>query len=206
MSIINRIKSNPRLKSWVLWLMIPRNQARPRWWVQRFVNPMKHYRGKNTTICRSVRMNVLPFRHFALGSDSTIEDFATINNGVGDVVIGERTRIGLSCVVIGPATIGNDVMLAQNIVLSGLNHGYEDIKQPISTQPCTTATIVVEDEVWIGANAVVTAGVTIGKHSIVAAGSVVTKNVPPYTIVGGNPARPLKQYNPTTQQWERIMA
>ena len=134
----------------------------------------------------------MPFNNFEIGRDSTIEDFSTVNNGVGDVIIGERTRIGLGNTLIGPVKIGNDIMLAQNIVLSGLNHGYVDISMPISDQPVETKPIVIEDEVWIGANAVVTAGVTVGKHAIVAAGSVVVKDVPPYTIVGGNPAKPLK--------------
>jgi len=58
--------------------------------------------------------------------------------------------------------------------------------------------------VWIGANAVVVAGITIGTHSIVAAGSVVTKDVPDFTIVGGNPAKILKQYNGDTKEWERV--
>lgn len=184
---------------------MPRNQARPRWWVQWFWNPLKHQYGSGSTICRSVRLDVLPFRQFVIGTNSTIEDFATVNNGVGDVFIGNRTRIGLGCVLIGPVTVGNDVMLAQNIVVSGLNHGYEDITQPISTQPCSTQAIVIENEVWIGANAVITSGVTIGKHSVVAAGSVVTKNVPPYSVVAGNPARLLKQYNTQTGQWEKVL-
>ena len=81
---------------------------------------------------------------------------------------------------------------------------YTDINTPISDQQVETKPIVIEDEVWIGANAVVTAGVTVGKHSIVAAGCVVVKEVPPYTIVGGNPAKPLKHYNFDTKAWERI--
>ena len=198
------IQTHPALKRWALWLLIPANQARPRLWVRWLLNPLKHHKGKRATICRSVRMDVMPFRPFSLGNNSTIEDFATINNGMGAVKIGERTRIGIGCVVIGPVEVGNDVMLAQHIVLSGLNHGYEDVQTPISQQPCTVSPIVVEDEVWIGANAVVTAGVRIGRHSVVAAGSVVTKDVPPYTIVGGNPARVLKQYNAETQQWEKV--
>ena len=149
-------------------------------------------------------MDVMPFNNFVLGKDSTIEDFATVNNGVGDVIIGERTRIGISNVLIGPVTIGNDVMFAQNVVLSGLNHGYEDVSLPPSLQKVETKPIVVEDEVWIGANAVVTAGVTIGKHAIVAAGCVVVKDVPAYSIVGGNPGRLLKQYNHETKTWERV--
>ena len=206
MSIVTTVKSNPNLKAFVLALLMPKNQARPRLWVRWFLNPFFHKKGRNATICSRTRMDVMPFNEFALGDDSTIEDFATVNNGVGKVVIGDRTRIGLSCVVIGPVTIGNDVMLAQNIVLSGLNHPYEDVSQPISTQKVTTKEIRVKDEVWIGANAVITAGVTIGKHSVVAAGSVVTKDVPDYSIVVGNPARIIKQYNFETKTWEKVSA
>jgi acetyltransferase-like isoleucine patch superfamily enzyme len=149
-------------------------------------------------------MDVMPFNNFVLGNDSTIEDFSTVNNGVGDVLIGDRTRIGMSNVLIGPVTIGNDVMLAQNIVMSGLNHGYEDIDIVPHNQPVTKETIRVEDEVWIGANAVVVAGVVIGKHSVIAAGSIVTKSVPPFSVVAGNPARVIKLYNNNTKAWERV--
>ncbi len=203
MGLLDKIKSNDRLKKLVLWLLIPKNQARPRLWVQIFVNPFKHKRGRGSTIRHSVRMDVMPFNNFVLGKNSTIEDFSTINNGVGDVIIGERTRIGLSNTIIGPVKIGNDIMFAQNIVASGLNHGYEDINMPIADQPVTTKLITIEDEVWIGANAVITAGVTIGKHSVVAAGSVVVKDVPPYSIVGGNPGKILKSYNHDSKKWER---
>ena len=204
MSIIEKIKANPKLKQLVLNAMMPKNQSRPRLWVKWFLNPFKHKKGKNSRICRHTRMDVMPFNNFVLGADSTIEDFCTVNNGVGDVLIGDRTRIGMSNVLIGPITIGNDVMLAQNIVLSGLNHGYEDITLPPHNQPVTKKKIILEDEVWIGANSVVLAGVTIGKHAVVAAGSVVTKSVPPYSVVVGNPAKVFKQYNPKTRVWERF--
>lgn len=185
-------------------MLIPTNQARPRLWVQWFVNPFYHKKGKGARICRYVRMDVLPFNHFEIGEYSTIEDFSVVNNGVGPVSIGSNTRIGLGNVLIGPVKVGSQVILAQNVVLSGLNHGYEDINTPIRLQKVTTAQITVEDEVWIGANAVLTAGITIGRHSVVAGGSVVTKDVPPYSVVGGNPARILKQYNPQSRQWERV--
>ncbi len=204
MSIIEKIKANPRLKQMVLNAMMPRNQARPRLWVKLFLNPFKHKKGKNARICSHSRIDVMPFNNFVLGDNSTIEDFCTINNGVGDVLIGERSRIGMGNVIIGPVTIGNDVILAQNIVLSGLNHGYEDIHIPPHKQPVAKKKITLEDEVWIGANVVVVAGVTIGKHAIVAAGSVVTKNIPSYSVVVGNPAKIIKQYNFHTEKWERV--
>ncbi len=148
-------------------------------------------------------MDVLPFNAFNIGKHSTIEDFSTINNGLGDVIIGNNCRIGLSNVIIGPVIIGNDVILAQNIVVSGMNHGYEDISIPIREQKCSVVPIIINDECWIGANAVIVAGVTIGKHSVVAAGSVVTHSVPPYCIVAGNPAKIIKKYNPASVFWEK---
>src|SRR5438874_301540 len=99
------IKTNPKLKAFALWMLMPENQARPRLWVKLFLNPFKHKRGKKALIRRWTRIDVMPFNDFVLGDDSTIEDFATVNNGVGDVIIGDRTRIGISCVVIGPVTI-----------------------------------------------------------------------------------------------------
>jgi len=145
----------------------------------------------------------MPFRDFKVGNDTVIEDFTTINNGVGDVIIGDRTRIGIGSTVIGPVIVGNDVRLAQNVVLSGLNHNYEEIDKPLSKQGVTTAPIHIGDESWIGANAVVVAGTRIGKHCIVAGGSVVTKDTPDYTVVAGNPARIIKQYNSKTESWEK---
>lgn len=198
------IKKNERLKKFVHYLLIPKNQARPRLWVKWFVNPFKHKKGKGSTVCRRTRMDVLPFNEFHLGAYSTIEDFATVNNGVGDVFIGSHTRVGIGNVVIGPVTIGDHVIFAQNIVMSGLNHVYEDVNTPIHLQPVTTERITVEDNCWIGANAVITAGVTIGKHSVIAAGCVVTKDVPPYSIAVGNPARVIKQYNQESGKWEKV--
>lgn len=203
-SIDNFIQKNPKLKKLVHRALIPKGQARPRHWVKWFVNPLIHKRGKGTKIRRKTRMDVLPFNVFEIGDNCSIEDYTTINNGVGAVIIGNGVRIGISNVIIGPVNIGNYVITAQNIVISGLNHGYEDISLPISGQPTTTSAINIEAECWIGANAVVTAGVTIGKHSIIAAGAVVTKNIPPYSVAVGNPARVIKQYNHETKIWEKV--
>lgn len=204
MSLVQTIKSNPTLKKLAHWSILIPGQARPRLWIKWFVNPFFHKRGKKSVIRRRTRLDVAPWNKFELGEESTIEDFTAVNNGVGDVIIGDRTRIGLGNTVIGPAKIGNDVRLAQNVVLSGLNHNYEGIDSPIHAQGVSTMPIVIEDESWLGANVVVVPGVTIGKHSIVAAGSVVTKSMPPYSVIVGNPARVLKQYNFTTQKWERV--
>ena len=204
MILAQKIKSNERLKKMALWSILIPNQSRPRKWIQWFVNPFVHKKGMNSCIRRRTRLDVVPWNKFNLGQNSTIEDFTAINNSVGDVIVGDRTRIGLSNTLIGPVHVGDDVRLAQNVVLSGLNHNYKEIDSPIHKQGVSTKPIVVEDESWIGANVVIVPGVTIGKHSIVAAGSVVTKNVPPYSVVAGNPARLLKQFDFNTKQWKKI--
>jgi len=67
-----------------------------------------------------------------------------------------------------------------------------------------TKQISIADDVWIGANCVVTAGVTIGKHAVIGAGSVVTKDIPPFSVAVGNPARVIKKYNSETNSWEKV--
>ncbi len=199
----DRIKSSPGLKSLAQFLLTPSNEYRPRWWVRNLWNPFRHKKGKGAVIRPRTRMDVFPFNRFEIGAHSLIEDFSTVNNAVGDVLIGDHTLIGLSNVIIGPVELGNHILLAQNVVLSGLNHIFEDVTRPIVQQKFTTKLIKVEDGAWIGANAVVVPGVTIGKNAVVAAGSVVTKDVPPYSVVGGNPAKIIKQHNPETGAWER---
>lgn len=204
MDFVSKIKSNPKLKKFVYQLIV--GNARPRWWLRTFVSPFIHHKGKAATIRRSARLDVFPFQKFSIGDSSTIEDFTTINNGVGDVIIGNDCRIGIGTVLIGPVTIGNQVILAQNIAISGLNHTYTDINLPIRQQKVTTAIINIEDEVWIGANAVITAGITIGKHSVIAGGAVVTKSIPPYSVAVGNPAKIVKQYDFDKKEWVKVVA
>ncbi|RZK12043.1 MAG: acyltransferase [Flavobacterium sp.] len=204
MSVISKIKANPRLKSLALAMLIPSNDNRPRLWVRWFLNPFKHKRGKSSIIRFNTRLDVFPFNQFELGNSSIIESFATINNGVGDVIIGNNTIVGMSNVIIGPVNIGNNVMLAQNIVVSGLNHGYQDVNVSPAFQKVSCKAITISDDVWIGANSVITAGVRLGKHSIIGAGSVVTKDIPEFSIAVGNPAKVIKKYNKDSSAWEKV--
>ena len=90
-------------------------------------------------------------------------------------------------------TIGNHVNLAQGITVTALNHNFSDSDTKIDEQGITTNAVTIENDVWIGANAVVLPGVTIGNHSVVAAGAVVTKDVPSHSLVAGIPAKVIKQ-------------
>ncbi|MBR1548206.1 MAG: acyltransferase [Prevotella sp.] len=165
--------------------------ARPRWYV-RLLAPLYQHRGRGSKIYRSVRLDCPPYRRLWLGKRSVIESFCCINNAVGDVVIGDHTRVGIHCTVIGPVCIGSHVNLAQGITVTALNHNFADPDLRIDQQGVSTRPVVIGDDVWIGANAVILPGVTIGRHCVVAAGAVVTKDVPDNTLVGGVPARIIK--------------
>jgi acetyltransferase-like isoleucine patch superfamily enzyme len=204
MTIKERIKSNPRVKRIILWLITSEQNPRPRFWVRIILNRFFHHKGKGTIIRHRTRMDVFPWNRFNIGNNTTIEDFAVINNGVGDVIIGNNVRVGIGTTLIGPVSLGDKVMIGQNVAISGLNHVYTDITVSIKEQPISVKKITIADETWIGANATIVAGITIGKHSVIAAGSVVTKNIPDYSVVAGNPARIIKQYDSATGTWNRI--
>ena len=195
-AIREMMKSNGGIKRMVDLLIMNQRLTRPRWYV-RLLAPLYQHRALSAKIYGSVRMDTPPYRRFSIGKRSVVESFSCINNAVGDVVIGDYTRIGLHCTVIGPVTIGNHVNLAQGITVSALNHNFEDTRLRIDEQGVNTSEIIIDDDVWIGANAVITAGVHIGRHSVVAAGAVVTKDVPEYSVVGGVPAKVIRTIRQT---------
>ncbi len=204
MVIVTKIKSNPKLKSFVLWTIAPKRNPRPRLWVRWFLNPIKHKKGKGAKIRRRSRIDVFPWNRFEIGKLTTIEDFCTVNNGSGDIILGDRVRVGIGSVLIGPVTMGNGSGLGQHVFVAGFNHGYNDAGKNSSVQPLDIRPTVIEEEAHIGANSVVVAGVTIGKRSQVGAGSVVTKDIPPFSVAVGNPARVVKQFNHEKNTWERV--
>lgn len=187
-----RLKSSPRTKRWLDFLIMNQRDARPRWYI-RMLAPLYQHRGRGSKIYHSARMDTPPYRRFWLGKRSVVESYCCINNAVGDVVIGDYTRIGIHCTVIGPVCIGSHVNLAQGITVTALNHNFSDPSRRFNEQGVDTRPVVIGDDVWIGANAVILPGVTIGKHVVVAAGAVVTKDVPDNCVVGGVPAKILKQ-------------
>ncbi len=190
--IRTQMKGSPKMKRLLDYLMMNQRDARPRWYV-RLLAPLYQHRGRGSKIYHSVRMDTPPYRRFWLGKHSVIESFCCINNAVGDVTIGDYTRIGIHNTIIGPVCIGNHVNLAQGITVTALNHNFEDASKRIDEQGISTKPVVIGDDVWIGANAVILPGVTIGSHCVVAAGAVVTKDVPDNCVVGGVPAKVIKK-------------
>ncbi len=201
--IIEKIKSNPELKRRLLFMMMHPVKTRPRLWL-RCLQFFYMKKGKNSVIYRSVRKDIVPFNGFSLGKSSVIEDYTIINNALGEIIIGNHTRIGMGNTIIGPVMIGNNVILAQNVVTSALNHNFEDVLTTINQQGVKTDQIIIENNVWIGANSTILAGVHIGEHVVVGAGSVVTKDIPPFNVVVGNPARIVKEYDHKEQRWIKV--
>ena len=190
--IREKLKSSPASKRFLDWLIMNQRDARPRWYI-RLIAPLYQHRAWSSKIYWSVRMDTPPYRRFWLGRKSVVESYCCINNAVGDVTIGDYTRIGIHCTVIGPVCIGDHVNLAQGITVTALNHNFADSSRKIDEQGISTQPVVIGDDVWIGANAVILPGVTIGRHVVVAAGAVVTKDVPDYSLVAGIPAKVIKE-------------
>ncbi len=119
----------------------------------------------------------LPHSGIEIGCDSLVGEY-TVIRGQGGVKIGNR-------VYTSPMT-----------QLIAVNHVFDDPQKPFVDQGITAQGIVVEDDVWLGAAAIVTDGVRIGRGAVVAAGAVVAQDVPPHTVVGGVPARVLREIRP----------
>lgn len=110
--------------------------------------------------------------------------------GGGSIAIGDRSIVGYNGWVHGSGgvTIGNDVMIGPSVAVTSSSHRY-DLDVPMYQQGLRFAPVVIEDDVWIGANATIAAGSHISKGAVIAAGSLVKGHVPPYVIAAGNPAR-----------------
>lgn len=123
------------------------------------------------------------------------------------IKIGDGTVIGKNCSIasINRVEIGKNVLFAGHVHITDHSHGYEDVTQPITPQKLySKGPIIIEDDCWLGYSCEILSGVHIGKHCIVAARAVVTKDVPSYSIVAGNPAKIIKQFNFESNQWKRI--
>jgi len=137
------------------------------------------------------------YENIKIGVDVRLGRNSFLQAHRGSIEIGNNTRINSNTTIGagdgGRITIGCDVIIAQNVVIRASDHKSESVETPIKQQGHTGGTIVVEDGVWIAANVVVTRNVRIGAHSIIAAGAVVTKDVDPFSVVGGVPAVLIRQ-------------
>jgi galactoside O-acetyltransferase len=132
------------------------------------------------------------FSHLELGDGVSIMPFTYIGTFAGVCTVGDRTSINRNVQLganQGRISIGRSVLIGPNCVLRAADHAFADPQRPIAEQGHQDGEIIIEDDVWLAANVVVTRNVRIGRGAIVAAGAVVTKDVAPFDIVGGVPAR-----------------
>jgi len=120
------------------------------------------------------------------------------------VSIGDRCLIGRGSGIVGHFSIeiGNDVWTGHNVYITDQNHGYEDVERPISQQSQPERAVKIGDGSWLGYGSVVLPGVTIGKHVVVGANSVVTHDIPDYSVAVGVPAKVIKRF--VDGQWESV--
>lgn len=157
--------------------------------------------GRNFVAQDHCEINCLSAKGIVFGDKVTVGSYAIIRPtnlyggepGLG-LKVGDNSSIGpyayIGC--SGYIEIGNNVMMSPRVSIYSENHVFEDVTQPMIKQGVRRSFVKIEDDCWIASNAVILAGVTIGKGSVVAAGSIVTKDVPPYSVVGGNPAKIIK--------------
>lgn len=101
--------------------------------------------------------------------------------------------------------IKENVLVASNVFIIDYNHGNNPLNKNYLDNPLDISSgIIIEEGCWIGNNVTILGGVTIGKKTIIGAGSVVTHNIPAYCIAAGNPAKVIKKFNFSTQNWDRI--
>lgn len=142
---------------------------------------------------RRIRYELCRRMFRSCGADVNVEHGALINSGA-EIDIGDRSGIGLDAFISGPLVIGRDVIMGPNCTFLSINRQTPDLERPMIEQGFKPARPpVIEDDVWIGANVTVLPGRRIGTGSIVAAGAIVSADVPPFSVVAGNPARVIKR-------------
>ena len=158
--------------------------------------------GKDFIVEDYAEINCLSKQKIIIGERVSIGKFAIIrptNSYGGDIGeglrIGNHSNIGPYCYIgcSGYIDIGNNVMISPRVSIYAENHITERADITMKAQGVHRQFVKIEDDCWIAANSIILAGVTIGKGSVIAAGSVVTKDVPPYSIVAGVPAQVIKQ-------------
>ncbi len=152
----------------------------------------KHFPRSNSKIISGRWIRYISAKLFIkkCGKNINIEPNALINK---NIEIGNNSNIGINAKLMGRIIIGNDVLMGPDVIMLTSGHKFENINIPIRLQGKTEERcIIIGDDVWIGTRVVILPGVKIGNHAIIGAGSVVTKNVPDFSIVAGVPAKIIK--------------
>lgn len=160
--------------------------------------------GKDLIIEDGAEINCLSKQGIVFGNRVTIGKNAIIRpsniygGAIGEgLIVGDHSNIGPGAYIgcSGLITIGKNVMMSPGVSIYAENHNFSDASIPMKDQGVNVSFVNIHDDCWIASNSTILAGVTIGKGSVVAAGSVVTKDVPPYSVVAGSPATIIKSRN-----------
>jgi len=160
--------------------------------------------GKNFIAEDNCEINCISKRGIKLGNKVTVGSFALIRptnyygGELGEgLTVGDNSNIGpysyIGC--SGHIEIGNNVMISPRVSIYSENHNFYRNDIPMKDQGVTRSFVKIEDDCWIASNSIILAGVTIGRGSVVAAGSVVSKDVPSYSVVAGVPAKVIRKRN-----------
>jgi maltose O-acetyltransferase len=145
--------------------------------------------GRLAKMCRAVACKHL-FR--VAGQRINVERGADFDTG-WEIELGDDSSLGVNCMVPYDLKVGKDVMMGPEVIIIGQNHKFARTDIPMRLQGYVEyGPVRIGDDVWIGARAIILPGINIGKGAIIAAGAVVTKDVPPYAICAGSPARIIK--------------
>lgn len=155
----------------------------------RLVHPRAKF-GSGSDVRGGLRLLIAPGGRVELGAQCVVDHGMTIECR-GRLAVGDRTIFGHHCTigVDDEVTIGPDCLIAEMVAIRDHDHEFGADDRPVREQGSRTAKVVLGSDVWVGGRATITAGVKVGDHAIVAAGAVVTRDVEPWMIVGGVPAR-----------------
>ena len=175
----------------------PRNKPKVRdiMEVLRFIFTPSFFKGFVSRLAYFIHDYIVPLSEMNIGGNPRIHPTASLRCGE-NIYLGINSHINHNCCIWASPNskiiLGDNLLMGPGTKIFSSNHG-TDLGTPMNTQPFIEKDIVIGNDVWLGANCIIVAGVTIGDGSIIAAGSVVTKDIPPYTIAGGIPAKSIKK-------------
>jgi acetyltransferase-like isoleucine patch superfamily enzyme len=144
----------------------------------------------------SLKSEIRLARNLDIGKKTRISSFVKIKATKGFIIIGENCTISSFCFIDadkGGVEIGDNVLLGPHVGIHGSNYNYESKEHLIINQGISSKGIKIEDDVWIGSHTTILDGVTLGKGAVIGAGAVVNRDIPPYSVAVGVPAKVKKE-------------
>ena len=162
-----------------------------------------HFKGNSLV---SHHVNLRASNSIIFGKNTTVCSYTTIEGAGGNIEIGDNVVIGEFSTIQGQGGvyIDKNVLLASHVHLISNMHSYSDVTLPIKEQTNTSEQIKIEENAWIGINVTILSGVTVGKNSVIGSGAIVNKDIPPFSVAVGQPARIIKKYCFEKKDWIKV--